>query len=432
MFCPECGARNAETAKFCQGCGKRMSPSGAVAAVHGSSAVAAAPSVSDAVPKVAAGDIGYMEGGIETHNVTNIYGMASAAAAEPARATKIGEHCQSCGMLLKDEYFICRLCGKPNCPDCRAQSQRGVCVSCEEAALRAQPSPPPKPATSPLSSPATPQDFAEDLGGGAMMKMIWIKPGKFLMGSPGSEAGRSDDEGPQHEVELDGFWMGKYQVTMGQFCLFVSETNYKTQADKNGFAMIWDAEKEEYKDEYGANWKNVGFEQARNHPTVNVCWHDAIAFCKWLSRKSNHKYRLPTEAEWEYACRAGTRTPFYFGETISTDQANYDGNYIYKDGEEGVFRERTTPVGSFPANAWGVHDMHGNVWEWCMDWYEEDYYAQSPRKNPTGPASGECRSIRGGSWFTHPDGCRSACRTFREPDPSYNDYGFRVVCVCRG
>ena len=138
------------------------------------------------------------------------------------------------------------------------------------------------------------------------------------------------------------------------------------------------------------------FKGEKNLPVEQVEWDGCQEFAKKLRDKDKKPYRLPTEAEWEYACRAGTTTPFYFGDTISTDQANYDGNHVYGNGKKGVYREKTTPVGSFPANAWGLHDMHGNVWQWCQDWYGD--YPQNDVVDPQGPEKGKLRVLRGGSW----------------------------------
>jgi hypothetical protein len=150
-------------------------------------------------------------------------------------------------------------------------------------------------------------------------------------------------------------------------------------------------------------------------------------FCRRLAAREGKPYRLPTEAEWEYACRSGTTTPFWFGETISSNQVNYDGNYPYDKGEKGQFRQETTPVGTFPANAWGLYDMHGNIWEWCQDWYAP--YAQSNSRDPQGGRNGEERVLRGGSWRVMAGNCRSAFRNRNAPDDADKHFGFRV-CVC--
>ena len=142
-------------------------------------------------------------------------------------------------------------------------------------------------------------------------------------------------------------------------------------------------------------------------------------------------YRLPTEAEWEYACRAATTTWFYFGDTISTAQANYDGNHVYGNGHKGVYREKTMPVGSFAPNAFGLYDMHGNVWEWCADWYAKDYYPRRPSKDPQGPGTGRSRVLRGGSWNSGPADCRSARRNCSLATYSDLNCGFRVMLVAR-
>jgi formylglycine-generating enzyme required for sulfatase activity len=165
-----------------------------------------------------------------------------------------------------------------------------------------------------------------------------------------------------------------------------------------------------------------------NNPVERVNWYKAKEFCKRLSEKTGREYRLPSEAEWEYACRAGTTTPFYFGETITTDLANYDGDYTYGNGPEGVDREKTTPVGSFPPNAFGLYDMHGNVWEWCEDVWHENYEGAPNDGRPwlTG-GNHNRRVLRGGSWTYNPRFCRCANRYWLNPDFDFNYYGFRVV-----
>jgi formylglycine-generating enzyme required for sulfatase activity len=236
--------------------------------------------------------------------------------------------------------------------------------------------------------------WALDCGRGVKLELVWIPPGEFLMGSPEDEEGRSRAE-KQHRVRLtQGFYIGKYPVTQAQYEAVVGQNPSRFRGKDR---------------------------------SVEVSWNDAVGFCEQLSRRVGHRVRLPTEAQWEYACRAGTATPFSFGATISTDQANYDGNYIYGSGIKGKYRKETMPVGQFPSNAWGLHDMHGNVWEWCADWYGDGYYSNNPDKNPGGPISGVYRVLRGGSWFNGPGLCRSASRYGESPDDTCGNVGFRVV-----
>ena len=158
---------------------------------------------------------------------------------------------------------------------------------------------------------------------------------------------------------------------------------------------------------------------------VGVSWNDALAYTAWLSGQTGQPYRLPTEAEWEYACQAGTTIPFYFGETISTDQANYDGNYVYSNGRKGVYRQKTVEVGQFSANAWGLHEMHGNVWEWTCSAYDENYGGAEQRCTEPG-TSGLC-VLRGGSWGGGPGGLRGAARLWGSPHFRFNGRGFRLA-----
>ncbi|MBN2311658.1 MAG: formylglycine-generating enzyme family protein [Candidatus Hydrogenedentes bacterium] len=238
------------------------------------------------------------------------------------------------------------------------------------------------------------------------MELVWISPGTFMMGSRDSAAEvarKSDtkaedytDEHPQHRVTLTkGFWVGKYEVTQAQWQAVMGDNPSNFRGD--------------------------------TLPVEMVSWNDCQEFIEKLNAQGGGGFRLPTEAEWEYACRAGTTTPFCFGETISTDQANYNGGYTYGGGR-GENRQKTTPVGSFPANAWGLHDMHGNVWEWCQDWYDDDYYANSPERDPGGPSSGTGRAMRGASWYSLTWYCRSASRDRRGPVHTHSSVGFRVVC----
>ncbi len=252
-----------------------------------------------------------------------------------------------------------------------------------------KPAPPPP--------PVKPQRKAGDVYTNSLgMKFAWIPPGTFLMGSPANEPERSDDE-TQHGVTLTkGFHLGIHQVTQAQ----------------------WQAV-------MGDNPSN--FKGESNLPVEIVSWYDCVAFCVALGKKDGKTYRLPTEAEWEYACRAGTTTPFHFGGTISVNQANYDGNYTYANGKKGVYREKTTPVGSFPANAWGLFDMHGNVWEWCADWYGP--HQEGELKDPQGFIGGNGRVLRGGCWGNRPWHCRSACRLRGPLGPRSQTISCRV-CLC--
>jgi len=175
--------------------------------------------------------------------------------------------------------------------------------------------------------------------------------------------------------------------------------------------------------------KNPSNFQGAKRPVEQVMWNDAIAFCNKLSQKTGRKYRLPSEAEWEYACRAGTKTPFYFGETITTELANYNGNYTYAAEPKGKYRGQTTEVGSFPPNAFGLYDMHGNVWECCQDTYHKSYEGAPDDGSAWVDNDNDYYLLRGGSWDDLPGYCRSAARYNTYPDDSTDDIGFRVVCV---
>ena len=268
-----------------------------------------------------------------------------------------------------------------------------------------------------------PVEFSDELESGDQGPMLVVIPaGRFLMGSPKGELERRDDE-RQHEVQVAIFAIGKYTVTVGQFKRFVEAKGYRTEAEEGGGCYYWTGS--EWKQDPDKNWRNPGFSQTDNHPVVGVSWNDAIAYADWLSKQTGQQYRLPTEAEWEYACRAGTATPFYFGETISTDQANYDGNYVYGKGRKGVFRQKTVEVGQFPANAWGLHDMHGNVWEWTCSVYDKEYGGGEQRCAEPG-TSGPC-VLRGGSWYNDPRGLRGAARFGRFPRGWAQGGGFRLA-----
>jgi len=228
--------------------------------------------------------------------------------------------------------------------------------------------------------------------GKAGIEMVCIEPGEFVMGIPEREEGRKGDEGPQRRVRITRpFYMGRYEVTRSQYAEVMGRI--------------------------------PGLAAVASSPVEGVSWSDAREFSRRVG------CRLPTEAEWEYACRAGTVTPFWFGETVSTDQANYNGAFAHGAGGKGVYRRRAVAVGSFPANGWGLYDMHGNVWEWCGDWYGKEYYRgrPDPDADPEGPSSGSHRVLRGGSWLNHPRYLRSALRNGYYPSHSHIGIGFRVA-----
>ncbi len=261
------------------------------------------------------------------------------------------------------------------------------------------------------------KQFGQGITTSLGMKLTLIPAGAFLMGSPQAEPGRGFDEGPQHEVRISRpFYMGIHEVTVGNYRAFVEASGYRTDPERSG---------------NNQTWKNPGWNADDDHPVVCVSWNDAVAFCKWLSAKEGKKYRLPTEAEWEYACRAGTKTATYFGDSLSSTQANFDGNQPY-NANPGPYLRRGTKVGSYASNAFGLHDMHGSAWEWCQDFYQANYYKDSPRDDPQGPASGTSHPIRGGGWFRSGQDCRAAKREAYPPTSIWNNTGFRVVCDISG
>ncbi|MGD1703287.1 SUMF1/EgtB/PvdO family nonheme iron enzyme [Dapis sp. BLCC M229] len=244
----------------------------------------------------------------------------------------------------------------------------------------------------------------ENLGNRIKLEMVYIPGGSFLMGSPENEEGRDESESPQHEVILQPFYMSKYPITQ-----------------------------EQYQAIMGNNPSNF---KGESRPVECVNWHDAIEFCKQLSRKTGKIYTLPSESQWEYACRAGTTTPFHFGETITSELVNYDGNNPYGNAPKGIYRKQTTDVGSFPPNAFGLYDMHGNVWEWCQDIWHDNYNGAPTNGSPWETREkGFLKSIfgggkvfRGGGWYNDSWICRSA----RRNDDDNADYiidirGFRIV-----
>ena len=248
------------------------------------------------------------------------------------------------------------------------------------------------------------------------MKFVLIPAGEFVMGSPKDEEDRLDDE-KQHRVRITKpFYLGVCEVTLGDFRQFVTDTGYKTDAEKDGRGGWGRNETEDGFDrDPKYNWRNPGFTQTDRHPVANVSWNDAAAFCAWLSKKEGRTYRLPTEAEWEYACRAGTTTRFYHGD---------DAEGLAKVGnvaDASLKRKRwaiasddgyafTSPVGGFRPNDFGLYDMHGNVWEWCQDWYDEDRFGKTPLNDLIGLTTGRIRVLRGGSWCSFAHRVRSAAR----------------------
>jgi len=287
-----------------------------------------------------------------------------------------------------------------------------------------------------------------DLGKGVKMKFALIPAGKFMMGSKlsakevakrfGTKAEYYKYDHRQHQVTLSTpFYMGATEVTRGQFAAFVADSGYKTTAEKEGWAYAYDGKRLRFK-VTGASWRKVGFQQTDSHPVVCVSWDDGGAFCRWLERKTGKSTSLPTEAQWEYACRAGTTTVFSFGDKVEElhKHANYceksctlDLPWKDKDHDDGY--RFTSPVGSYKPNTWGLYDMHGNVYEWCPDWYA-DSYANANARDPKGPATGKYRVPRGGSWINSSCYCRAANRIRNSPGIRSNNIGFRVLCSLSG
>jgi formylglycine-generating enzyme required for sulfatase activity len=254
---------------------------------------------------------------------------------------------------------------------------------------------------------STHESFTLALDDKVQLEMLAIPSGTFWMGSPDGEG--YDNERPRHKVTIAPFWMGKYPITQAQYQAVMGKNPSRFKGDRR--------------------------------PVEKVSWHDAIAFCKQLRGKDNRHFRLPSEAEWEYACRAGTETPFYFGETITTDQANYRGTDWeyngtvypgnYGSGPKGEYREQTTDVGIFPANAFGLYDMHGNVWEWCADHWHGNYEGAPIDGSAWLDENADTearRVLRGGSWINIPRYCRSASRYRYVAGIRNCNFGFRVVC----
>lgn len=261
---------------------------------------------------------------------------------------------------------------------------------------------------------------------------VFIKGGTFLMGAPKDEPESREEEKPQHWVQVSDFYLSKYPVTLAQFEAFIQATGYQTDADRNGGSNFWRGSKWELK--AGVNWRcdvNGEAQSDKQHPVIHVSWNDTQAYCNWLAGQIKMPVRLPFEAEWEYACRAGTTSPFNTGANLSTEQANYNGNYPYNNAPKGTYLEQTSPVGMYAPNAWGLYDMHGNIWEWCEDWYSDTYYQDCAKQglvlDPKGPNTGSLRVLRGGSWLDYARDCRAAFRRRYEPVHRYARPGFRPI-----
>jgi formylglycine-generating enzyme required for sulfatase activity/uncharacterized caspase-like protein len=259
--------------------------------------------------------------------------------------------------------------------------------------------------------------FKEELANGVSLDMVYIPTGSFMMGTEDAEIERLVKkfqrdgfrrEKPQHQVSIPTFYMGKHPITQAQWkaVAALSQINRELKLEPSNF-------------------------KGDNLPVENVSWDEAVEFCARLSKHTGKKYRLPSEAEWEYACGAGTTTPFHFGETITSKLANYDASYTFASEVKGEFRQQTTPVGQFPANAFGLYDMHGNVWEWCLDdWHEN--YDKAPTNGSAWKAKdndNQIKLLRGGSWYFKPAYCRSASRNYASRAFQNLDVGFRVVVV---
>jgi formylglycine-generating enzyme required for sulfatase activity len=228
----------------------------------------------------------------------------------------------------------------------------------------------------------------------AHQRFRWIKPGEFLMGSPESEPGRSSDEHQHKVIITQDFWMADTACTQA----------------------LWQAVMGEYPSRFKGD----------NLPVDSVSWHDCQSFIARINKTiPGLELTLPTEAQWEYACRAGTITPYHFGNDITTDQVNFDGCYPLYNVKNGNYRRKTMPVKSFACNNWGLYEMHGNVWEWCADWYKP--YTKETVVDPIGPNEGEYRVLRGSSWFSYGWNIRSAYRYRSVPADHFDTYGFRLV-----
>lgn len=270
-------------------------------------------------------------------------------------------------------------------------------------------------------------DYIETASG-LNLEMIFVEGGTFEMGCTPEQSDCEDDEKPVHTVRVDDFYIGKYEVTYGQFKEFIDATSYKSDADKGNGSYIWNGSSWEMKS--GVNWRcdvngNTLSPSEYNHPVIHVSWNDATEYCDWLSKQTGEAYRLPREAEWEYAARGEATTTS--SASVASAPYKYSGsNNIDKvawyDDNSG---SKTHPVGQKQANELGIYDMSGNVWEWCSDWYGS--YGSGSQTNPVGAASGSYRVLRGGSWYNDASNCRVSNRGSNNPGYRNNIIGFRLV-----
>jgi len=258
---------------------------------------------------------------------------------------------------------------------------------------------------------------------GLNLEMIAVKGGKFTMGSNDGES----DEKPTHDVTLSDFYIGKYEVTVSEFEKFISETKYQTDADKSGDSRVY--ENGSWTDKKGVNWKcdvagNLRPQNDYKHPVIHVSWNDANEYCNWLSKKTNKKYSLPSEAQWEYAAGGGTNNRTKWAGTNNESDL---GTYAWFTSNSG---STTHEVGTTPkANSLGIYDMSGNVWEWCMDWYDSGYYKNSTAKDPVNLTKASRRVYRGGSWYFSSSICRVAFRFYNYPTGRSDFLGFRLLVL---
>jgi uncharacterized protein (TIGR02996 family) len=254
---------------------------------------------------------------------------------------------------------------------------------------------------------------------GVGMRFALVPPGRFRMGSPRTEPLREHDE-EAHEVEISRpFYLGVFPVTQSQYERVIGENPSLIVAGQDLAEL-------------------EGVTSTADFPVENVDHDEAVAFCGRLAalpaeRDAGRTYRLPTEAEWEYACRAGVSSFTFFGDSLPSTLANFDGDLPYNRAAKGPNLERTCPVGAYPPNAWGLYDLHGQVWEWCSDWYDSGYdLSRAARQDPQGPMEGEYRVVRGGCWMVSGDYCRSASRAYAVPEERDEISGFRVVLIPGG